>query len=87
MSTKQALEHYTMIETPLSQTVNNVAAGVAITGGISNSVVAQSLLSASFTQIANGQFYWQLSDIITLVCSGIVIFNFVYARLSERNKK
>lgn len=45
---------------------------------------AKSLLSASFAQMIHGHFYWQLSDILTLVCSTIVIVNFILARLDKR---
>ncbi|MHC6527655.1 hypothetical protein [Vibrio proteolyticus] len=67
-----------------TNTVVNTSAAIAITKGVSESHFAQSLLSASFDQIVHGQFYWQLSDVITLVCSAIVIWNFISSRIERR---
>ncbi|HAS6050375.1 TPA: hypothetical protein I7138_20305 [Vibrio vulnificus] len=70
-----------------TNTVVNTSAAIAITKGVSESNFAQSLLSASFDQIIHGQFYWQLSDVITLVCSAIVVWNFVSGRIERRKLK
>ncbi|MCF2827083.1 MULTISPECIES: hypothetical protein [unclassified Pseudoalteromonas] len=72
-----------MAESTTANTVTNTSAVIAITSGVSNSEFAQSLLSASFDQIIQGHFYWQLSDVITLVCTAIVITNFVIARIDK----
>lgn len=72
---------------PTTTTVTHTAAAVAITKSVSESSFAQSLLSASFDQIIHGQFYWQLSDIITLVCSAIVVWNFISGRIEKRRIK
>ncbi|SHO57758.1 hypothetical protein [Vibrio quintilis] len=64
--------------------ISNTAATVAITSGVTQSSFAQSLLSASFDQILSGRFHWQLSDVVTLACSAIVICNFVLTRLEKR---
>lgn len=77
-----------MAESTTTTTVVNTSAAIAITSGVSNSEFARSLLSASFDQIIHGHFYWQLSDVITLVCTTIVISNFIAARVeSSRRKK
>ncbi|MEI8631428.1 hypothetical protein P4S72_03420 [Vibrio sp. PP-XX7] len=70
-----------------STLVSNTAATVAITSGVSQSSFAQSLLSASFDQILSGHFYWQLSDVVTLVCSAIVVWNFIAMRLEHKRLK
>ena len=69
-----------MAEYGVSNTVTNAAAAVVITDGISRSEFAQSLMSASFDQVISGSFYWQFSDVLTLVCSAIVVVNFVSSR-------
>lgn len=61
----------------------NTSAAIAITSGVSESNFASSLLSASFDQLLNGHFYWQLSDLVTLLCSAIVVINFVSMRLKK----
>jgi hypothetical protein len=76
-----------MAENTTANTVTNTSAAIAITSGVSNSEFAQSLLSASFDQIIQGHFYWQLSDVITLVCTAIVITNFVIARIDKAKLK
>ena len=67
--------------------VSNTAATVAITSGVSQSSFAQSLLSASFEQVMSGHFHWQLSDLVTLACSAIVIWNFVATRLENKRRQ
>lgn len=72
-----------MAEHAVSTDVTNAAAAVVITGGISNSNFAQSLMTASFDQIVVGHFYWQFSDVLTLVCSAIVVANFLSNRVEK----
>ncbi|PSB82777.1 hypothetical protein C5F61_00025 [Photobacterium damselae subsp. damselae] len=73
--------------TATANTLVNTSAAIAIATGVSESNFAQSLLSASFDQIIHGHFYWQLSDVITLVCSAIVVWNFVAGRIEKRKLK
>ncbi len=72
---------------PTTNAVANTSAAIVIANGVSQSGFAKSLLSASFEQVINGHFYWQLSDILTLVCSTIVIINFIQPRLERRKQK
>ena len=76
-----------MAENTTAITVSNTSAAIAITNGVSNSEFAKSLLSASYDQIIQGHFYWQLSDIVTLVCTTIVITNFVLTRIDRAKEK
>ncbi|ELB2912187.1 TPA: hypothetical protein K4M41_004457 [Vibrio parahaemolyticus] len=71
---------------PTTNTLANTSAAIVIANGVSESGFAKSLLSASFEQVINGQFYWQLSDILTLVCSAIVIINYVQTRIEKRKQ-
>ncbi|MEZ9525709.1 hypothetical protein [Enterovibrio norvegicus] len=75
-----------MAEPTTTNTLANTSAAIVIANGVSESGFAKSLLSASFEQIINGHFYWQLSDILTLVCTTIVILNFVSARIEKRKQ-
>jgi hypothetical protein len=72
-----------MAEHGVSHTITNAAAAVVITDGLSRSEFAQSLMSASFEQVISGHFYWQFSDVLTLVCSAIVVANFIGTRVEK----
>jgi hypothetical protein len=76
-----------MAEHGVSNTVANSAAGFVVADGLTRSDFARSLMSASFDQISSGAFYWQFSDILTLVCSAIVIANYVGPRINRARKK
>ncbi|MDN3611345.1 hypothetical protein ACODM8_16775 [Vibrio ostreicida] len=67
--------------------VANTSAAIVIANGVSESGFAKSLLSASFDQVINGHFYWQLSDLLTLICSAIVITNFFLTRIEIHQAK
>lgn len=71
----------------IGNTVANSAAGLVIVDGVTRSDFARSLMSASFDQMFSGAFYWQFSDVLTLVCSAIVIANYVGPRISRAMKK
>lgn len=68
----------------VSQTVSNVSSGIALSQSVQNSSFAKSLLSASFDQLIHGQFHFQAGDIVTLIVTSIVIYNFVVSRLKGR---
>ncbi|CAG9297661.1 hypothetical protein [Celerinatantimonas diazotrophica] len=69
----------------LSQTASNVSSGIALSKSVQNSGFAKSLLSASFDQLIHGQFHFQAGDIVTLIVTSIVIYNFIVQRI-KRNK-
>ncbi|MFM2482779.1 hypothetical protein [Celerinatantimonas sp. YJH-8] len=72
---------------PVSQTVANVSSGIALSQSLPNSGFAKSLLSASFEQLIHGHFHFQTGDIVTLIVTAIVIYNFVVSRWQARKKK
>ncbi|MFM2476374.1 hypothetical protein [Celerinatantimonas sp. MCCC 1A17872] len=72
---------------PVSQIVSNVSSGIALSQSVQNSGFAKSLLSASFDQLIHGQFHFQAGDIVTLIVTTIVIYNFVVPRLRGRRNK